>query len=102
MKAIRIIKTPESRNHPTIAPQWVGVVIPLPTEESLRHRGPETNTPPDGSHLVYVADALQSLREQGRLDAFRYWNSLELRSFLRFPADACEVIEVSSEIEVNA
>ncbi len=77
--------------------QWVGVVLPLATEEEL------TQDPPSGvyigptcgnenGYLVLCRKAIAVLRTAGKKEAANYWESLSFDGYLEFKKEVCELV----------
>ena len=95
MKSIRIIVTPPGPAPEFVRAHWVGVLIPLATEDEI------AQDPPSGfsigsenisGYLVLRAKAIKALGDMDREDAANYWSQLLCGRYLRFKKEACELV----------
>lgn len=96
MSSIRIVSTPPGFAPQEIRAQWIGIAIPLPTQEEIDEDPPsgfKVGSENDGGYLVLTKRAVQSLRANGKNEAAEFWDGLPLGRFLEFRRDVCEVIE---------
>lgn len=95
MDKIRITKAPPGFAAPEIREQWVGVDIPLPSEEEIAEDPPtdiSIGTANAGGYLVLKDKAIEALRLSGKNDAADFWASLPIGRYLRFKKECCELI----------
>ncbi|KND50854.1 MAG: hypothetical protein AB202_00410 [Parcubacteria bacterium C7867-007] len=95
MSSIRIIKTPPGTLAPVgVRKQWVGVIIPLVTEEELRANpiaGTIGNQNRDG-YIVLRSKAIAALRAADREGVATYWEHIPLGMYLQFHKNVCELV----------
>lgn len=96
MSSIRITDVPPGSLAPLeIRQQWVGVEIPLATEDELRANpivGKIGNQNDDG-HIVLRSKAIEALQAAGRQKAADYWQSFPLIGmYLQFKQDVCALV----------
>jgi hypothetical protein len=95
MKSILIRKKPDGFAEESIRRRWIGVLIPLPTEDEIAVDPPsKTGTlwSEETHYLVLRESAVKALRYYRRWDAATYWESLPGR-YLSFKKEDCELIE---------
>ena len=94
MLKIRITKTPPGFADEAIRAQWVGVEIPLVSEDEAAKVESEMNpkSPSAGGYIVRGVDAIQSLKDAGKEKAAAFWANPTPPFHLRFAKDYCEVI----------
>jgi hypothetical protein len=97
VSSIRIIKTPSSILAPLyIREDWVGIEIPLVTDEELKANplsGLRLGTGNEDGYLVFRHKAVDALREQGRLEAAGHWERNPLLGmYLQFKKEYCEIV----------
>lgn len=93
MSSIRIIAIPPGFAPEKIRKQWLGVVIPMPSEEEIAEDPPSgfgIGSDNVGGHLVLRTTAIKSLRDAGKDEAANFWDSLPLGRFLQFKQEVCE------------
>ncbi|MDB5264726.1 MAG: hypothetical protein JWN64_297 [Parcubacteria group bacterium] len=95
MSSIRIIDIPPGVLAPLeIREQWVGVQIPLATDEELRQNpiaGKLGNDNDDG-HIVLRSKAVKALQRAGRYEAADFWHAAPLGMYLQFKQDVCILV----------
>lgn len=96
MSSIRITDVPPGSLAPlAIRLQWVGVEIPLATEDELRQNpiAGKLGSQNDGGHIVLRSKAIEALRDAGREEAADYWESFPpIGMYLQFKQDVCAFI----------
>lgn len=95
MKKIRIIKTPPGFAPLEIRAQWVGVEIPLATEEDIKQDSPSgarIGTANLDGYRVLRDKAITALHEAGRHEAVYFWDAFPLGRYLVFKKEVCEVV----------
>ncbi len=96
MSSIRLIEVPPGPAPKYIRIQWLGVLIPMPSEEELatvklsEFRIGSENI---GGYLVYSEAAIKSLRDAGKHEAANWWAATGIGKFLQFKKEVCEVID---------
>jgi len=96
MPSIRIISTPPGFADQDIREAWVGLVIPLPTEEEIAIDPPSTTSfgnENKGGYVVMTHAAVAALREAGQVRAAVFWERFMFGSYLRFKKEVCDLIE---------
>ena len=94
MSSIRIIEIPPGFAPAHIRRQWVGVVLPLATEEELAHNPPSEvciGRGNENGYLVLCCKAAAVLRTTGKMEAANYWESF-FDSYLEFKKEVCELV----------
>ena len=89
--SIRITSTPEGTAPEHIRKQWIGVEIPLASDEDIAVDPPRGGRPEEG-YLVLRDTAIEVLENAGLFDAAHYWRSLPLGRYLLFAERCCEEI----------
>ena len=95
-KSIKIIKVPPGFAPEKIRKGWVGIVIPLATQEQLENNplsGISIGNQNTGGHVVLIQDAISALWAAGRYESYDFWRQYEDLTYLSFRKDVCEVIE---------
>lgn len=95
MAKIKIIATPPGFAPEEIRDQWVGVEIPLPTEEQIAEDPPSgvgIGNQNQGGFLVLTSDAIKSLQNAGKNTAVSFWESAGIGRYLRFRKEICKEI----------
>jgi hypothetical protein len=96
LEKIRIVKAPPGIAPRDIREKWVGVEIPLATEEEKREQPPSRKLRVGCSNLngyiVLRRKAVIALREAGKNDAAAFWERLPFGRYLEFEKEVCEVI----------
>jgi hypothetical protein len=96
MAKIKIIATPPGFAPEFIREQWVGIEIPLPTNEQIAENPPSelrTGNENEGGYLVLCSDAIAALKESEKYDAHDFWTTKGLGRYLLFKRDVCELID---------
>ncbi len=96
MDLIRIKKVPPGFAPPHIRLQWVGVELPLASEEDFARNPPSrffVGSGNGGGYLVPRDKAIEALRNAGKERAAEFLDSFPLGSYLRFEKGVCEVVE---------
>ncbi len=95
MLAIRIIAMPPGFAPEEIRRSWIGVTIPLATDEEIAVDPPSGfgfgNLNMDG-HLVLLDKALAALDAAQQNEAFIFWEQFLMGRYLRFSKDVCELV----------
>ena len=93
MGTIRITSTPPSSLAPeSICEKWVGVAIPLATEEEIAQQCQRRKVAKEGitGYVVRGVDAIDALRVAGNHNAAAYWSSPTPPEYLEFPRECCQ------------
>jgi hypothetical protein len=98
---IEIITAPPGSAPQELRADWVGVRIPLASEEEVRQfhalqpsRRKRARDPNAGGYLVLRATAVAALHRAGKPAAATFWSSAEPDDpFLQFNRTACKPIE---------
>lgn len=97
---IKITEVPPGFAAENIRKEWVGVKIPLPTQEEV-----DADPPSDygigndnlGGYLVFTDSAINALIEHDKFRASAYWRDLkrdlQIGKYLQFSKDCCRLIE---------
>lgn len=96
MASIRIKETPPGFAPPHIRMQWVGVELPLASEEEIAQDPPSgfsIGSDNIGGYLVLRDKAIGALRNAGKEKAAGFWDQFPLGRYLRFGREFCEVVE---------
>ena len=96
MKRIRITSIPPGFAPESIRVQWVGVTIPLVTEEEKAQDPPSgisIGAANRGGYMVLTSKAVEALEAADKTEAKEYWGGLVLGSYLVFKKECCEVVE---------
>ncbi len=94
MSSIRIIEIPPGFAPAHIRMQWLGVVLPLATEEELIEHplsGFSIGHGNENGYLVLCCKAAAVLRTAGKMEAANYWESF-FSSYLEFKKETCEMV----------
>lgn len=94
MKKIRIVSIPPGFAPEAIRRQWVGVTIPLATDEEINEDPPSDmgigSSNQDG-FLVLRAKAIDALRAAGGIAGAEFWERIPGR-YLKFKKEVCEEV----------
>ncbi len=97
MSSIKIIAVPPGSLAPySIRKQWVGLQIPLVTDEQLRQNplsGFRQGNQNSGGYLVLRSEAIAALEAAGHLFEAGYWEGVTAGAYLQFKKDVCELVE---------
>jgi hypothetical protein len=100
MSSIRIIAVPPGPAPEVIREAWVGVKIPLATEEDLEKfplSGARWGSENVDGHMVLSSLAVTALRTGGNIEAVEFWEDLiennPYMKFFQFRKEVCEVLE---------
>lgn len=91
---IRIISTPPGSVAPEeIRKQWVGIEIPVLTENT-QEGSLWTGQENAGGYIVNITDAISALRAAGKDRAADFWEEIQfsIGDNLRFKKEHCEVV----------
>lgn len=95
MSSVRITAIPPGFAPEDIRKQWVGVELPLASEEEIAQDPPSefsiSSDNTDG-YLVLRDKAIEALYKAGKKKAVDFWSSLPLGRFLQFKKEVCEVV----------
>lgn len=91
---IRIIETPPGFAPLNILEEWIGVEIPLVTQQQLDEDPPirRIGNQNVGGYMVLRSDAVTALSEAGKDEAARYWESLPVGKYLEFNRRVCQLV----------
>lgn len=89
---IRIVLTPPGFAPENIRKEWIGVEIPLVTQEQLDEDPPVGRIGNEnvGGYVVLLSAAVTALRKAGKQEAADFWDSLSIGTYLEFKRDVCE------------
>jgi hypothetical protein len=99
MQFIKIVLIPPGFPPIDIQMQWLGVEIPLATEEDIRRYPPPRlgiGSQNSGGHMVLLSKAIEALMEAEKYGAVQYWRDMSAclgSAYLIFKEDVCRVIE---------
>ncbi|MEK7510897.1 MAG: hypothetical protein AAB582_01515 [Patescibacteria group bacterium] len=94
MSSIKIIEVPPGFAPYYIRQSWVGIAIPLATEEEVRVNPiiGKIGSENDGGYIVLREKAVAALRTAGRDHAAKYWEGLPLGMYLQFKRNVCALV----------
>lgn len=95
MSSVRIITIPPGFAPEKIRKQWVGVELPLASDEEIAEDPPSgfgIGSDNTNGYLVLRDKAIEALRQAGKKEAADFWDSFPLGRFLRFKKEVCEVV----------
>jgi len=95
MPSIRIVKVPPGFAPPSIREQWIGVEIPLPTEDEIRENPSSRfglGSANEDGYRVFRFKAVEALRQAGKQRAATYWSETLFGIYLVFKKDVCELV----------
>ncbi len=93
---IKIIAVPPGFAPEEIRQAWVGVEIPLVTEEELSVDPPVATfgtAENAGGYMVTFGDAISALREARKEPAAVFWEDMSLGIYLEFNKNVCQLVE---------
>ena len=97
MSSIRIIEVPPSSIAPRrICEQWVGIELPLATEEELRQNplsGLRRGSKNMLGYIIVRSKAIEALKAARKDEAAKYWDSPAFGTYLQFTKSVCRLIE---------
>lgn len=96
MSSIRIIELPPGFAPKEIRAQWVGVVLPIASDDEISKDLPTAFGIGSGNsdgYFVFRDEAIKALRTAGKEKAVRYWSAFPLGKFLKFKKDVCAIVE---------
>lgn len=96
MKKIRIIAVPPGFAPLAIREQWLGVEIPLATEEEVGGFGTTYRVGSSGEGYRTTTDAaINALKDAGKESAYEYWKGVRNATgvMLVFRKDCCMLLE---------
>jgi hypothetical protein len=92
--SIRIKGVPPGFAPPEIREQWVGIEIPLPTEDELKANPPSgfgIGNANEGGYPVLTKTAIEALLESRRTRAAAFWSKFD-GTYLLFKKEVCELL----------
>lgn len=93
--SIRIIVVPPGFAPEAIREQWLGLELPLATEETLRTCPPSnfrTGTENGDGYIVASRDGIAALSAAGKAEAAAFWGDYPGSFYLIFKKEVCEVV----------
>ena len=92
MSKIYIVNTPPGLAEEHIRKAWVGIVIPLASEEEVDKAARQSGTPRESvvGYVVRGTDAVRALIDAGKNEAASYWSRPVSPAYLEFARECCK------------